>query len=257
MNLSSLPSRPFQIIVFGVFILLAIVGLALFASYSGSNGGGAKIGTVTIWGILPTDAVQGQLDALKTTNKEYGAVNYVQKPADSFDATLANAIASGAGPDMVLISQEQLLAEQSKLVVIPFSAIPQRTYLDTFVPIDELYLTDKGTYGVPFAVDPLVLYYNRSLLSSAGVAAPPATWEAVTGLAPRLTQKTNGQLIKSGIALGDYANIPSARAIVSLLLFQSGSPIASLSSNGTIQAALTGNPSGDSFGVTPAESAIL
>lgn len=255
MNMPSIPTRPFQIIVFGIFILLALGGLVLFANYSGIGGSGAKVGTVTIWGVLPADAMNIELDALKASNKDYGTVTYVQKSSDSFDAVLANAIASGVGPDLVLISQEELLAERSKLSVIPFSVISQRTFLDTFLPIDELFLTDKGTYGIPLVVDPIVLYYNRTLLSSSGVAQPPSTWEAVTGLAPRLTLATGGQIIRSAIALGDYANIPAARGIVSLLLFQSGSPITSLS-NGAVRSALTTSANGSTFGVSPAESAL-
>jgi hypothetical protein len=87
------------------------------------------------------------------------------------------------------------------------------------------------------------------------VATPPATWEAVTGLAPRLTQKTGGQIFKSGIALGSYANIPNAGAVISLLLFQAGSPITTLS-NGVVRSALTQSTSADSAGISPAESAI-
>lgn len=255
MDMPTLPTRPFQIIVIGIFVLLAIGGLVLFANFSGLGGTGVKVGTVTVWGILPASAMNAQLDTLKANRKEFATVSYVQKSAENFDAVLANAIASGVGPDLVLISQEELLAERSKLTVIPFSVISQRTYLDTFLPIDELFLTDKGTYGIPLVVDPLVLYYNRTLLSSAGVAQAPATWEAVTGLAPRLTLKPGGQIMRSALAFGEYANIPAARGIVSLLLFQSGSSITTLSS-GSVRSALTTSANGDTFGVSPAESAL-
>jgi len=254
MNLPSLPTRPFQIIVFGVFIFLAIIGLILFASYNGLGNTAAKVGTVTIWGTLPGDAMTAQLGALQAAHKEYANVFYVQKDAASFDATLADALASGTGPDMVLITQEQLLSEKNKLNVIPFSVISQRTYLNTFVPIDELFQTDQGTYGIPFLVDPLVLYYNRDTLASAGIATPPGTWEAITGLAPRLTQKNGAQISKSAIALGAANNIPNARAILLALLFQAGAPITTLS-NGVVRAALTQNATGG-IGVTPAQSAV-
>ena len=258
MNLPSLPTRPFQVIVLGIFVFLALVGLFLFANFSGFGNTAAKVGAVTIWGILPSSAMDAELGALKQSHKEYANVNYVQKQESNFDAALADAIASGAGPDMVLISQEQLLAERNKLSVIPFSTIPQRTYLDTFVPITELFLTDQGTYGIPLVVDPLVLYYNRTMVASAGVADPAntlATWEGITGIVPRLTQKTGGQIYKSGIALGGYGNMPAARSIISLVLFQSGSPITTLS-NGTVRSALTQSSNTSTTGTTPAESAL-
>jgi ABC-type glycerol-3-phosphate transport system substrate-binding protein len=249
MNMPTLPNRPFQIVVFGVFVALAIAGLLLFSIYQGGNSA-AKVGTVTIWGVLPSATVGTQLDALKAAHKEYANVNYVEKSAASFDAVLADALASGTGPDLILISQEQLLTEKNKISVIPFSVISERTYLNTFVPIDELFLTDQGMYGIPFTVDPLVMYYNRTMLPT-----PPATWEAVTGLAPRLTQKSGGQVYKSAIALGGYGNIDNARAIISTLLFQSGSPITTLS-NGAVRAAITQSSNAASAGVNPAESAI-
>jgi len=241
--------------VFGVFILFAIVGLFLFANFTGFGTTAAKIGTVTIWGVLPEGAVSPELDALKAQQKEYANVQYVQKPADTFDAVLSDGIASGIGPDVILISQEQLLAEKNKLNVIPFSVISERAYLASFVPLTELFLTSQGTYGIPFTVDPLVLYYNRTLLSSAGIAMPPSTWEAITGLAPRLTQKNGAQVVKSAIALGSYQNVPNASAILSLLFFQAGSPITTLS-NGTVRAALTQSTAGNTVGVNPAESAL-
>ncbi|HEV7121735.1 MAG TPA: hypothetical protein VGN56_02840, partial [Candidatus Paceibacterota bacterium] len=126
MNLPTLPTRPFQIVVFGAFILFALIGLFLFANFSGFGTTAAKIGTVTIWGVLPESSVDAGLETLKAAHKEYANVSYVQKSADTFDAALADAIASGTGPDMILISQEQLLAERSKLSVIPFSVISQR-----------------------------------------------------------------------------------------------------------------------------------
>ncbi|MDB5265763.1 MAG: hypothetical protein JWM39_476 [Parcubacteria group bacterium] len=255
MEMPTLPTRPFQIIVFGAFALFAFIGLFLFANFHGFGTTAAKIGTVTIWGVLPDSSVNAELNALKSTHKEYANVSYVQKSPGTFDAVLADAIASGSGPDMILISQEQLLTEKSKLTVIPFSVISERTYLNTFVPITELFMTDQGTYGIPFAVDPLVMYYNRTILSSTGVATPPTTWEAITGLAPRLTLASGGQISRSAIDLGGYSNIPNAGAIVSLLLFQAGSPITTLSS-GAVRAALTQSSNANSVGVSPAQSAI-
>jgi ABC-type glycerol-3-phosphate transport system substrate-binding protein len=123
----------------------------------------------------------------------------VQKQSDTFDSDLANAIASGNGPDMILITQEQLLAEQSKISLIPFSSISQRTFLNTYLPEDQLYLTSTGTYGIPYVLDPLVLYYNQTLLSQAGIAllliqaGSPITQTSNLGIRSTLAQ-TNSSL---------------------------------------------------------------
>jgi ABC-type glycerol-3-phosphate transport system substrate-binding protein len=222
---------PFQVILMGVFAFLALAGILAFATVS-SSGGASKIGTVTIWGTLPEAAVTKELNAISSTNKAYGKVTYVEQPAATFDSALANAIASGNGPDLIIISQEQLITEEGRLSVIPFSAIPQRTFVQTYLPEDQLYLTSTGTYGIPYVLDPLVLYYNQTLLSQAGVAVAPSSWEAVTGLAPTLTHLSNHIPVQSAVALGTYANIQNARAILSTLFFQAGSTITSTSETG-------------------------
>ncbi len=239
--------RPFQIILISAFAVLALVGLLLFATYKGGFGGKPQAGPVTIWGTLPATAMTSVLDDFKRTRTEFSKVSYVERPAATFDTDLADALASGTGPDMVIITQEQLLAEEGKLAVIPYAVLPERTYRDTFLPINELFLTSIGSYGVPFVVDPLVLYYNRASLTSAGAAQPPSTWEAVVGLAPSLIKKSDANVIaRSAIALGTYGNIPDARAVVSLLLLQSGTPISSNSAQGLRSTLLSGGSDADS-----------
>lgn len=247
--------RPFQIIFIAVFVLLALVGLYLFASFSGFGGGTKSIGTVVIWGALPQESVDAGLRALRQTDKGYSNVVYVERPAATMGRDLADAIAAGAGPDLIIVTQEELMGERNKLSVIPYSAISERTFRDSFLPIGELFLATEGMYGIPVTVDPIVLYYNRTMLSTNGIVRPPSTWEAVTGLVPLLTARTpEGTITKSTIALGEYENIDNARAIISLLFLQSGSEISRKTSNGSVQASFAGGAS--ATGIAPAESAL-
>ncbi len=217
--------RPFQIIVISIFGVAALGGILAFALFKGF-GQAKPIGEVVIWGTLPDSAVQPALDELRRTRQEFNALIYQEHDPVNFDGDLAEAIASGAGPDLIITTQERLVTERSKLSVIPFSTLSERSFRDTYVPLSYLFLTSSGTYGIPIAVDPLVLFYNRSRLASANIPQPPKTWEGVVGMTPSLTEKiTFGVVEKSAIALGTYDNIPNARAIVSLLLLQAGNPI--------------------------------
>jgi multiple sugar transport system substrate-binding protein len=222
--MNDLAQKPFQLILTIVFGMLALLGLYVFATFSGFGGSGSKIGTVVIWGTLPAAVINQEISTLTTSDKSYAKVTYVQQQAANFDDILANAIASGSGPDMILISQEQLLSEESKIRIIPFSTIPQRNFLSDYLPEFQLYLTSTGTYGVPYALDPMVLYYNTSLLSQAGISQPPTSWEAVTGLAPTLTH-LNPDKSQSAVPFGSYNNTENSRGILSLLFLQSGSTI--------------------------------
>lgn len=245
--------RPFQIIILVVFAVLAVGGLFLFATYKGF-GGSTPVGEVTIWGTLPAGAMTETVNDLRTNHQEFGKVTYSEHSEATFDTELANAIASGNGPDLIVLNQEHLLSLRSKLTVIPTATISERTYRDRYVPITELFLTQGGTFAMPFVIDPVVLFYNRSLLSSAGVPQVPTTWEGIVGLAERLTVKSDAGLIaKSAIPLGTYENIPHARAIVSLLLLQAGSPIVQFGSGVGRSTLGVGS---DSFSRTLADTAI-
>lgn len=247
--------RPIQIVVTAVFAVLALVGLYFFATFSGFTGGREPVGSVVIWGTLPGRAVEQALNTLQASDRRFASVSYREQPAATFDDDLADAIASGRGPDLILISQEQLLVEEPRLEVLPFSSISERDYVDAFVPITELFLSESGMYGVPVAVDPLVLYYNRTLLANAGAARPPSTWEAVTGLASRMTERTEGGGIgRSAIALGEYGNVTNARGILSLLFLQAGSSVTSGTPSG-IRSALKRAASAE-YGGSSSESAV-
>lgn len=237
-----------------VFGITAVIGIVLFANFQGFNSGVVPVGNVVIWGTLPQAPLQGAISTLKQTRGDLAKVSYVEQPIETFEIELADAIASGRGPDLIIISQEQLVEESDKIDIIPFSSISERTFRDTYLPESELFLTSKGTYGIPFVLDPLVLYYNRTHLQAVGAALPPATWEAVAGLAPALTRTdTTDGIVKSGVALGTYDNIENARAILSLLFLQAGYTLSERTVDG-IRATLTRTVS-ESLGTPPAVSA--
>lgn len=238
--------KNFQVIILVVFAGLALIGLVVFATSKGIGGGGDSVGTVSVWGLLPEDAVTATLTELAATDKRFAQVTYTEVDANAFGNELAQAIAEGSGPDLVIITQEQVVSEAAKLSAIPYSSYSERDYVDAFVPMANLFATEGGVYALPLVVDPLVLFYNRSVLTSAGIGAPPSTWEAVNGLAQALTQGVvGGTLTQSVIPLGGYANVENARAIISLLLFQAGIPISSVSGAG-VTAALTSDDQSNS-----------
>lgn len=245
--------RPFHLIVLAIFGFAAILGLVLFANFGGVGGNAQALGRVVIWGTLPQATMESVLQSISANNDSYKEVSYVEVPAQNFASQLSDALASGTGPDLALMPLEQIYAERNKLQIIAFSSIPQRTFVDSYLPLFEILLTSEGTYGVPFLADPLVLYYNRSILSSSNIVNVPSVWEAVAGLAPTLSVRDSGGTIsRSTIALGEYTNIENARAILSLLFLQSGTPITEMTAQG-VRSALQGEKN---FGSTPAESAV-
>ncbi len=245
--------RPFQLILIGIFGALGFLGVFMFANF---NGGSTKekVGTVVIWGTLDAEAITAGIEEISAGNDNYGEVSYVERPASTFSRDVADAIASGNGPDMVIISQEDLLGERAKLTPIPFSSLPERTFIDSYLSIFELFLSAEGAYGIPLAVDPVVLYYNRATLASAGVAQAPVSWEAIAGLAPGVVRRTGDSAItRALIPFGEYGNVRNARAIISTLFLQAGSPITIEDERG-VTSVLASSES--MFGRGAAESAV-
>jgi multiple sugar transport system substrate-binding protein len=237
------------------FVILAIVGIVVFASFTGS-GNNSSVGTVVIWGTLPEKQVDSVLQKLIVGNQALKAISYVAKQPDSFQSELVDALASGTGPDLVLISQESLVVLANKLMPVPYSSFSQRSFNDAFLKEGQLFEGPGGVYGFPLVVDPLVLYYNRGILSGSGIAQPPTTWEALTGLVPEVVQTGSGQNIsRSLIALGTYDNVDHARAILSALFLQAGVPIASRDAQGTVKASL-GEGATSIGSVSPGEAVV-
>lgn len=246
----------FQGILFGVFILGAVIGLFVFATYTSKNSSN-EIGPVLVWGTLPGEQIQDALTTINQTEQQLKGVTYVEKNPATLVTDLSAAIATNSGPDLVLASQEELHALSKFIEPIPFSTLSIRTFTDTFVAGGSIYEAPNGAgyYGIPFLVDPLALFANRSILSSEGIAKPPATWEALVGLVPNVAQFTSTRQVTRGlIALGTYDNVKNARAILSSLFLQTDISVSTRLSSGGLVANL-GAVSASS-GIPPGRAAL-
>jgi len=224
----------------GVLVFSAIVGVFVFATYTSKNTA-ATIGPVLVWGTLPKVNMDAALTVINQSEQGLKNLTYVEKSPSTLVAELSSAIATGAAPDLVLASQEELHSLSKFIAPIPVSTLPVRTFQNTFIQEGSVFLTPDGTgyYGVPFLVDPLVLFSNRSILSSSGIAKPPATWEALIGLVPNVALFTpTRQVTRALISLGTYDNVHSARAILASLFLQGQVPLSSYLSSGALVADL-------------------
>ena len=81
----------------------------------------------------------------------------------------------------------------------------------------------KNIWGIPLAVDTLVLYYNKALLDAAGIAEPPKTWEDFQKDVKLLTKiSSDNKILQSGAALGTSKNVLRSIDILALLMMQNG-----------------------------------
>lgn len=242
----------FQGILFTVFGIGAFIGLFVFATHTSNTGSSDTVGTVVIWGTLPKAGIETTLAAVGQTDQTLKNVSYVQKNSATLTSDLAAAIATDTAPDLILASQEELKVLSKFITPIPLATLPASTFVNTFIEGGRIFAIPSGVgyYGIPFLVDPLVLFSNRAILSSNGIAKPPATWEALTGLVPNVALLTPTRQITRGlIALGTYHNVHNARGILSTIFLQTGVPLSSYSASGMLAANLgktssSGVPSG-------------
>ncbi len=225
----------FQILTLAGFVICIIIGVIAFATFKGSSGT-ATLPPITVWGTFPADTFNLYVSKINQGLQQAVTVKYVQKKPDQFSPDFIAALARGAGPDAILIPSEMILPHEDKLALIPYSAFPQRTYLNTYIQEADTYISANGILALPFTVDPLIMYWNRDMFNSAGVATYPSYWDEFTGLNQKLTVKDqNGNVRKSAVALGDMSNATNGRELLGTLIMQLGNPVTALSTDGYVQ----------------------
>ena len=215
-----------------VLVVALVLGVMIFAGLipiGGGPGGQVVTGNLVMWGFARSSTVSPILTKYNEQNQNI-TVSYVEKNPAAFDREYIEALANGAGPDLLLLPQDLIWRYKGRLTPIPYASFPAATFRDSFVSMADLYLDPRGILGLPVILDPMVMYYNRNLLDSAGVAKPPEFWDEFLTLAPILTKQTTpGSIDTAGVALGTYSNVTNAKEIISAMILQSGNPVTLLS----------------------------
>jgi ABC-type glycerol-3-phosphate transport system substrate-binding protein len=221
----------FQIILIGLFVVFIVGGMVAFSLFKGRNSN--NVPTITIWGTVDGGTFSSFADRVVFKNKNHVQIRYREIPVASFDSTLLEALATGRGPDAILVGQDSLLKEEDKIVAIPYKTLPEVDFKSTFIQEGELFLNSNGILAIPFSVDPMVMYWNRDIFTNANVSLPPKYWDQFLTLAPTLTQRDQASNItQSAVALGEYLNIDHAKDILNMLMIQTGNPLVVMSTGG-------------------------
>jgi len=241
----------FQLILLGVFGVLIVVAVVIFSVVGSKNKN--VTASITIWGDFSSHEFNTFLNMAGLNQDNSLTVRYVEKLTETLDQDLTEALATGTGPDLVILTQDKLWKHRNKLLLVPYESINERDFKTTFVEEGELFLAAGGVYGFPLIMDPMVLYYNRDHLTRAGVAKPISYWDEMYTTALNLTEKdAAGNITRSAMALGESRNIPHSKEIVSMLMLQAGTPITQFIGS-DLRPTLMGTGSG-SF--SPSESAL-
>lgn len=224
----------FKIGLLAVFSIFILVGVIVFA-LSRSDGKNVLSGNVLIWGTVDEEIILTFLNSFKFDDKGNISATYIKKDQETFDGELAEAIADGVGPDILLLPSDMLFKQKNKIFKIPYTNYTERAYKDTFVEQSEIFLESDGILALPFIIDPLVMYWNRDIFRRYSIIEPPKFWDEFLTLAPNMSLKdSSGNITDTVISFGEWRNVSNAKSIISTLLLQSGISIVDKSKNITL-----------------------
>ncbi|MEK7662370.1 MAG: extracellular solute-binding protein [Patescibacteria group bacterium] len=247
----------FQLIVLVVFGFLAAASIFVFSGIIPIFKSSDKIsGEVVIWGTIPQTKILKLIEEVGRQNSGL-QIFYVEKSEANFDKDFIEALAAGKGPDAFFFSQDFAFKYADKLFVIPYSSLSERDFRNTYVDEAELFLSKNGVLGLPIYVDPMVMYWNRSIFSSSGISKPPSYWDEFAAMVPRIVKRDkSGNITSSAVALGEWKNISHAKDILATLIIQAGAGIVERASGYGEEKAKVSILTTQNVSVRPADSAL-
>ncbi|MFZ2603029.1 MAG: extracellular solute-binding protein, partial [Candidatus Omnitrophota bacterium] len=189
----------YKIIIISVVALLVVIAVVGFVF-----GRKTEVGTgaaLEFWGTDDAGVWNQVISAYQTANPAI-IVKYTQKSESTYEKELINALASGTGPDIAFIGNSWLNKHLEKFSPAPSNVISPQGFENSFMGVAYQDLVRSGNvYAVPFYVDTIALYYNKSLFNNAGIVNPPKTWDEFNVAVKKLSSKSeNGDLVRSGAA---------------------------------------------------------
>ncbi|WP_426518898.1 ABC transporter substrate-binding protein [Diaminobutyricibacter sp. McL0618] len=192
--------------------IAAVVGLAAAGCTSGgsSNASGSPV-QLTFWSGFTGGDKQAFIDLVDKFNKEHPniQVKYVLQPWDSIAKKLPTAIASGSGPDIATpdYNVATLMQYANNHLALPLDQLVgagKDQIAEGVLPksLSDPFSVNGKLYAAPANYATLMLYYNKDLLSKAGIPVP-TTMKELQDDAVKLSDGKGHY----GIALADHATI--------------------------------------------------
>lgn len=226
----------FQTILVAIFLAFFVFGVLIFSGIlkigGGSGSTSAITGKIVIWGTLPSAQVSPLVESIAGSNAPF-TVTYKEQKSDSYQANLIEAFAQDTAPDLFILTPDMILKNSNFIYKIPYASLSEKSFRTSYIDGADILLANDGAIGSPLLIDPLVLYYNKNMLSNEGILYPPTSWDELFNLGSKLIKKkSDGTITQSMIALGQYDNVNHSKDILSMLLLESDNPIVARTSTG-------------------------
>lgn len=237
-----------------LIIAFLVVGGLGCRGASGEEAAAAKAITLEYWGTTHDSRLMDEFIAKYRATHEHIRIRYRRFRPEEFERELLEALAEDRGPDIVSLHNTWTGKYQTKLLPAPTAvqvaqvytqkgtirtervtqlattALPTPQQMDRlFVPAvvnDVVRADDKGKpqiWGLPMALDTMVLFYNQDLLDQANVPQAPASWAELQDAVVAATRYDGtGAIVQAGGAFGTGANTDRAADIITALILQNG-----------------------------------
>ncbi|GAB3618308.1 ABC transporter substrate-binding protein [Okibacterium endophyticum] len=201
--------------IFAAAGIVAVAATALAAcSGPGENTADGPT-TITFWNSFTADdrpAVEALVERYNESQDDV-VVELNIMPGDVMGQKLLPAFQSGTGPTIVAVDPSQVPGFAEKKVIQPVDALYEDGHLDpSQLPEAQIAATtwNDERYGVPMSAATAMLYYNKTLLSAAGIPEPAKTLEELADQAVALTEYVEGKDTTNqyGFVIADHAAVP-------------------------------------------------
>ena len=239
MILGFLAKNKLLYVLLGTVIFVVFITVLLILKNLGEGSQGRA--TLEFWGVY--DDRQSFSNVFSSFQRvEQGVnINYRQFSYEDYEKALIDALAAGAGPDLVMIHHTWLAKHRDKLTPMPDSSgseevqyLTPTDFQNQFVDVayKDLVFENK-IYAIPLYVDTLAVFYNKDMLNTAGITKPPKDWEDFSKDAELLTKfDSSGNITQAGAAIGTSENINRSTDILSSLFLQNGTKMTNISNTG-------------------------
>lgn len=217
----------FTTILLIVSAILFIVGVLAFSGRLGGNNreSSQEPGSVVVWGTLPETEFNNSLATIYSKRNDIN-FRYVRVDSKNIKNLLAEAIVFDSAPDVIISDVSTFYNIKNYTQPIPYTSYPEASFRQTFASVGHDLLWPEGVVAIPLLVDPIVLFHNREILASSGIANPPTLWSELYDMYNSIVKIEEGQVVRqSMIPFGQYRNVNNAWAVMSTLFLQSRIPI--------------------------------
>ena len=218
---------PKRIIILGVLLVFIIAAIVLGRIALSSFTAPQEV-TLTYWGLWENDGIVKPIIAEFEAQNPKIKIQYSKQSHRQYRERLQAAIERGDGPDIFRYHNTWVPMLKNQLSPIPETVMTVNQFKDLYYTTATNDLVGgQIIYGIPLMVEGLGLYYNEDLFAAAGITAPPATWEELLALVPKLAKPEGNGFAVSAIALGTAGNIENYSDILATMFMQNGANLAS------------------------------